>query len=142
MCCGWLRPRLLWPRRCLRLWNLWCRWGWQGWRCVCGVVVEGWEGWGECGVRRSPVGLLRRLPLSGRQASRLVVVGDVIDGLRRLSVALVELFLLLLDERAIACPMPFVLAMMQQYGIFYLQPVLSPQPWLVLLQSLLPPLFL
>ena len=59
------------------------------------------------------MGLLRRLPL-GRwgQASLLVVVGGVVDGLRRLGVgALVEFFFLLLDEGAIAHPMSLVPAM-------------------------------
>jgi len=101
---------LLWRRRGYDLWELRCRRGGKGWRCVCGVVVECWEGWRECRIRRSPVRLLWRLPLSGwEQASWLVVVGCVVDGLRRLGVgASVEFFFLLLDEGAIARPMPLV----------------------------------
>ena len=49
---------------------------------ICGVVMEDWERWGQSGICRSPMRLLRRLPLDlwGR-ASRLVGV-SVIDGLR------------------------------------------------------------
>ena len=76
--------------------------------------MEGWEGWGECGVRRSPVRLLRGLPLDGwGLASQLVVVGGVIDGLRRLrllSVTSVKFIFLLFDEEALARPVPLVLA--------------------------------
>ena len=83
----------------------------QGWRCVCGVVMEGREGWGKCRVRQSPMRLVRRLPLDGwGQASRLVVSGGVIDGLRWLSVgASIEFFFLLLDEgqSLVQCPCPY-----------------------------------
>ena len=54
--------------------------------------------------------LLRRLPLSKwRQASRLIVVGGVVDGLRQLGVGTsVEFFFLLLEKGAVAGPMPLV----------------------------------
>ena len=42
---------------------------------------------------------------------RLVGMGGVIDGLRRLSVASVKFFFLFFDKGAIACPRPLVLAM-------------------------------
>jgi len=45
------------------------------------------------------------------QASRLIVMGGVIDGLRRLSVASVKFFFLFFDKGAIDCPRPLVLAM-------------------------------
>jgi hypothetical protein len=113
LCCRWLLPSLLWRRRGRGLWELGCRRGWQGWSCVCGFVLEGWERWRECRVRQSPMRMIQRLQLVGwGQASRLVVSGGVINGLRQLGVgASVKFHFLLLDKGAFTCPMPLVLSM-------------------------------
>ena len=80
-----------------------CMWGHNG---RLGRMVKVW------GTPKSSE-LLRRLPL-GRwiQTSRLVVMGGVVDGLRRLGVGTsVEFIFLFLDEGAFAHPMPLVLSM-------------------------------
>ena len=110
----------MWRRRGLDLWELGRRRCWKGWWGVCGVVVEGWERWRHGGICRSPVRLLRRLPLDlWWRASRLVVV-SVIDGLRRLFgvCASVKLFFLLRDEGAVTRPMTLVSAMYTTIGYF------------------------
>ena len=98
-------------RRGLDLRELGRRRCWEGWRGVCGVIMESWEGWREGGVCRSPVRLMRRLPLDLRWRALCLVGVGIVDGLRRLLSVCgsIQLFFLLFDEGALTRPMTFCL---------------------------------